>query len=93
MVMASDRKRRKPPSERKRLDYLKQRRGFSEYAHALRHGKWRKKRRYASGAERRRVAELLASGAGDPGDLDAIDPGRIRRKRIQNGAPRLSANG
>jgi hypothetical protein len=66
--------RKKSPQEKK-LDCKKQRRGFSEYAHSLRHGKWRKKeRRPAQKSERQaerlavstRAAETLGAGGKNP---------------------------
>lgn len=85
--MAQEGGRRQTPREKKRLDLKKQRRGFSEYHHALRHGAWRKKRRGVNRAERSRVAALLGEarddlehGAIDP---EEVDVGGVFRKRIE----------
>jgi hypothetical protein len=82
--------RKKSPQEKKNLDSEKQRRGFSEYAHSLRHGKWRKnKRRPAQQHERQaeRLAVMRPSEElADPG----FDPGPIVRPQIVKfGATRL----
>lgn len=71
------------PPRRKQLDYQKQRRGFSEYHHSLRHGKWRRnKRRPAQQSERQAERIALATRASfelrDPG----FDAGVIVRPRI-----------
>lgn len=85
--MAHDGGRRKTPHEKKRLDLKNQRRGFSEYHHALRHGAWRRKRRGANRAERSRVAALLAGARGDVEqgavDPEEVDVGGVLRKRIE----------
>jgi hypothetical protein len=61
------------PREKKQLDYDHQRRGFSEYAHAMRHGKWRKKRRSVQRAERGAVAVLLGKAAQRSRDSDVAE--------------------
>jgi hypothetical protein len=76
-------KRRRSPREKKKLDKKKQRRGFSEYAHALRHGKWRKKKRRPAQKSERQAERVAVSGftvetLADPG----FDPGAIRRPTI-----------
>ena len=76
-------KRKRSPAAEKQLDYKKQRRGFSEYAHALRHGKWRRtKRRPAQRVERQAeriaVATRTSAELRDPG----FDAGTVRRPRI-----------
>ena len=85
--MSRDDQRRKTPREKKRRDLKNQRRGFSEYHHALRHGKWRKKRRTTHRVERSRVATLLAEARGDPAqggvDAEEVDVGGVLKKRIQ----------
>lgn len=77
-------RRKRSPAADKRLDYQKQRRGFTEYAHALRHGKWRRTKRRpaqktARQAERRAVANPAAAELRDP----AFDPGSIARPKIR----------
>lgn len=76
-------KRRRSPKEKKQLDKRKQRRGFSEYAHAMRHGKWRRNKRRPAQQRERQAERLALSGLGkdtvsDPG----FDPGVIRRPEI-----------
>ena len=76
-------KAKRSPAAKKALDYAKQRRGFSEYSKALRHGKWRKtKRRPAQQslrqAERRAVSGRAIDQLADPG----FDPGEMRRPKI-----------
>lgn len=76
-------KRKRSPAARKQLDYKKQRRGFSEYKHALRRGKWRRnKRRPAQQSERQAGRAAVATPAvaelRDPG----FDPGAITRPKI-----------
>jgi hypothetical protein len=76
-------KRRRSPREKKKLDAKKQRRGFSEYAHAMRHGKWRKNKRRPAQQSERQAERTALSGLGqetlaDPG----FDPGVIRRPTI-----------
>jgi hypothetical protein len=76
-------KRRKSPQEKKKLDAQKQRRGFSEYAHALRHGKWRKKkRRPAQKSERQAERVAVSSPSGDACTDPDFDPGLLRRPSI-----------
>jgi hypothetical protein len=77
-------KRKRSPAAKKQLDYKKQRRGFSEYAHALRHGKWRRnKRRPAQQVERQTGRIAIATRASaelrDPG----FDPGAIARPTVR----------
>ena len=65
-------KRKRSPAANKQLDYAKQSRGFTEYKHALRHGKWRTtKRRPAQQVVRQ--AERIAVGTRSASDLR--DPG------------------
>jgi hypothetical protein len=72
---------RRSPEDKKRLDYEKQARGFSEYAHALRHGKWRRKRRAVQKMERQAVAAILARGRSSRGGPEGdVDPGGVFRK-------------
>nr|MCU0685110.1 hypothetical protein [Polyangiaceae bacterium] len=88
---------RRSPAEQKRLDYERQGRGFSEYHHALRHGKWRRKRRAVQKAYRHEVATQLALGArlagAGPGGGGAavertdVDVGAVRRKRKRKWGP------
>jgi hypothetical protein len=52
------------PWREKQLDRARQRRGFSEYRHALRHGKWARKRRAEQKAERGAVGRRLAAYRG-----------------------------
>jgi len=84
--MTTDDRRRRTPHEEKKLDLEHQRRGFSEYAHALRHGKWRRKRRSTHSSYRSRVAALLDQALRDLGrgtDPDEIDVGGVIRERIE----------
>jgi hypothetical protein len=75
-------KRRRTPKEKKQLDARKQRRGYAEYHHALRHGKWRKnKRRPAQQSERQAERAAVSDLTGDPAD-PGFDPGVIRRPTI-----------
>jgi hypothetical protein len=80
--MSSQSEMPKSPQEKKRLDYENQRRGFSESAHALRHGKWRKKRRSAQRPERQGVAAVLAAARGT--HSDSID---VRRTQSRTALP------
>jgi hypothetical protein len=80
--------RKRSPGDDKRLDYEKQQRGFSEYKHSLRHGKWRKgKRRPAQQKERQ--AERRAVSAASPVELSdpGFDPGAIVRPKVRKWAP------
>jgi predicted NBD/HSP70 family sugar kinase len=92
--MTTDDRRRRTPHEEKKLDLEHQRRGFSEYAHALRHGKWRRKRRSTHSSYRSRVAALLdqaLAGVGRGTDPDEVDVGGVIRERIEKwGATPLS---
>jgi hypothetical protein len=84
-VAEGDRKR-KSPREEKRLDLERQRRGFSEYAHALRHGKWKRKRRRTHSSYRSRVAALLDrafAGLGHDVDPEDVDVDHVMRERIE----------
>ncbi|NOU32802.1 MAG: hypothetical protein HOO96_33265 [Polyangiaceae bacterium] len=75
-------KRRCPALEKAR-DRARQRRGFGEYHHAMRHGKWRKKRRAAHKPERQGAAQKLLAlyGARAPASPDE-DLCLPRRRRI-----------
>lgn len=70
------------PEREKAADYARQRRGFAEYAHALRHGKWRRtKRRPAEHGLRGKVKARLAQALdADPTEADVGD---LRREPIQ----------
>src|SRR3954465_2773529 len=75
--------RKKSPQEKKKSDTKKQRRGFSEYAHALRHGKWRKKkRRPAQKSERQAERRAISTRAGESVSDPGFDPGLIVRPTI-----------
>ncbi len=70
--------RKKSPQEKKNLDCKKQHRGFSEYAHSLRHGKWRKKkRRPAQKSERQAERLAVSTRAGETLTDSGFDPGPI----------------
>jgi hypothetical protein len=85
-----DDRRRRAPFEDKRLDFERQSRGFSEYHHAMRHGKWRRKRRAAQKAYRHEVLVRLAlaargagaepAGGGRAAVRDRADAGAVARK-------------
>jgi hypothetical protein len=73
-------KPKKSPQEKKKLDGRKQRRGFSEYAHSLRHGKWRKKkRRPAQKSERQAERLAVSTPAAEVLTDQGFDPGSIQR--------------
>jgi len=81
-------KGKKSPREKKKLDGQKQRRGFSEYAHSLRQGKWRKTKRRPAQKSERQAERLAVSTPGkaalaDPG----FDPGDIQRPIIAKWSP------
>jgi hypothetical protein len=71
------------PREKKLLDFARQRRGFSEYAHALRHGKWRKNtRRPAQKVVRQAERVALSAPAYEALKDIGFDLGSIARPRI-----------
>ncbi|SRR6266540_261800 len=75
--------RKKSPQEKKTLDAEMQHRGFSEYAHALRHGKWRKKKRRPAQKSERQAERLAVSTQPEKTLLDpGFDPGAIVRPKI-----------
>jgi hypothetical protein len=84
--------RRQSPPERKQLDYIRHRRGFSEHHHSLRHGKWRNKRRAAQKPERQGAAQILRGLVGIAGGVGSDDAGvtlPVRRRISKWGAARL----
>lgn len=76
-------KRVRTPGDDKALTYAHERRGFSEYPHAYR-GKRRKKKAALEGACRARVRDELRCAVGAPAetDLDALNVEAIVRERI-----------
>jgi hypothetical protein len=76
------------PAERKRKDRERHCRGFSEYRHALRHGKWRRKTRAAQKVERQGVAQrLLAFVGAYDAELVEVDLVLPARRRVRKWGP------
>ena len=74
--------RERSPQHEKQRDAEKQRRGFSEYAHAMRHGKWRRtKRRPAQKTERQNERQAVFASKEALTDV-GFDPGPIVRPKI-----------
>jgi hypothetical protein len=82
----SDLRRTITPAERKRRDYVKQRRGYAKSPHGFRE-LWPRKKADAQGRYRRRVDQLLVRALTEPDGLDAVSPATARRPCVRKWGP------